>query len=183
MTQAKPKRLAVIGLPGSGKSTFSKKLGKILNLPVHHLDNHVFDGEERRDWLDFFLIKNALVNKNSWIIEGCSIRTLEMRYRRADTVIYLHLPRFVCIWRACKRAFTFDQRIAETGCLKGINWQLVKFIWNFDRDKREFIEQLRKKYPKVNFILFRRSYHADQYLEEIKLLSSTRNRKSNCARK
>jgi adenylate kinase family enzyme len=38
-----PKKIAVIGLPGSGKSTFSFKLGKILSIPVHHLDRHMFE--------------------------------------------------------------------------------------------------------------------------------------------
>lgn len=37
------KKFAIIGLPGSGKSTFSVKLGKILNIPVHHLDRHIFE--------------------------------------------------------------------------------------------------------------------------------------------
>lgn len=31
-------KIAVIGSGGSGKSTFSRKLGNILNLPVYHLD-------------------------------------------------------------------------------------------------------------------------------------------------
>ena len=33
------KRILVIGCPGSGKSYFSKRLGKILGLPVVHMDN------------------------------------------------------------------------------------------------------------------------------------------------
>lgn len=37
------KKFAIIGLPGSGKSTFATKLGKILDIPVHHLDRHMFE--------------------------------------------------------------------------------------------------------------------------------------------
>ena len=38
-----PKRIAIIGLPGSGKSTFAIELGKVLRVPVHHLDRHMFE--------------------------------------------------------------------------------------------------------------------------------------------
>ena len=32
------KKIIVIGCPGSGKSSFSKKLQKMYNLPLYHLD-------------------------------------------------------------------------------------------------------------------------------------------------
>lgn len=165
MHEEKLKRIAVIGLPGSGKSTFAVKMGKILNIPVHHLDRHMFEGKTKREKSEFLSIKEELVNKESWIIEGCSISTLEMRFARADTLIYFHLPRWLCIWRVCKRLFTFDEKLADTGCLKGINWALIKYIWNFDRDKRQNIEELRQRYPNVEFILFRHSQDPEKYLK------------------
>lgn len=166
MKKEKLKRIAVIGLPGSGKSTFAIRLGKILSIPVHHLDRHMFDGRTKRDKQKFLSIKETLVNKESWIIEGCSLSTLEMRFVRADTIIYFDLPRWLCIWRVFKRLFTFDKTIADTGCLNSINWTLIKYIWNFDRDKRESIEKLRKLYPDVEFLIFRHSQEPDKYLEK-----------------
>jgi len=157
------KRIAIIGLPGSGKSTFAIQLGKILGIPVHHLDKHMFDGREKRDREEFLSIKEALVHEESWIIEGCSLSTLEMRFARADTVIYFHLPRWLCIGRVCKRLF---QKTPDTGCLSGINWELIKYIWNFDRDKRESIEALQKCYPEVEFVIFREPKDPERYLEQ-----------------
>lgn len=168
MKQEKLERIAIIGLPGSGKSTFAAKLGNILNLPVHHLDKHMFDGDKKRDKQEFLAVKINLVTEESWIIEGCSFSTLEMRFARANTVIYFHLPRLLCIWRLCKRLFTFDKIIADTGCLKGINWTIVEYIWNFDRDKRQSIEELRKRYPNVEFLIFRHPNDPDKYLEKFK---------------
>lgn len=168
MTQKIPERLAIIGLPGSGKSTFAAKLGKILNIPVHHLDKHMFEGSKKRDKQEFLSVKEALVKEACWIIEGCSFSTFEMRFARADTVIYFHLPRLLCIWRLCKRFFTFDKYLAETGCLHGLNWTLLKYMWNFDRDKRHRIEELRKQYPQVNFVVFRTSDDPDDYFNQLK---------------
>ncbi len=42
------KKFSLIGLPGSGKSTFASKLGKILDIPVHHLDRHMFEPDGKR---------------------------------------------------------------------------------------------------------------------------------------
>ena len=42
MKNSHPQRFAIIGLPGSGKSTFASKLGIILDISVHHLDGHIF---------------------------------------------------------------------------------------------------------------------------------------------
>lgn len=167
MNRETPKRIAIIGLPGSGKSTFATRLGKTLSIPVHHLDKHMFDGRTKRDKQEFLSIKEALVNEKSWIIEGCSLSTLEMRFARADTIIYFHLPRWLCIWRVFKRMFTFDKKIADTGCLNGVNWTLIKYIWNFDRDKRESIEELRKRYPSVEFLVFLHSQDPDKYLKKL----------------
>lgn len=158
------KRIAIIGLPGSGKSTFATRLGKKLNIPVHHLDTHMFNGNVKRDREEFLAVKEALVKEDSWIIEGCSLSTLEMRFARADTVIYFQLPRLQCIWRICKRLFTFNQADAITGCLNGINWTLIKYIWNFERDKGQDIENLRKKYPQVHFIVFHTASDVEEFL-------------------
>lgn len=167
MKQEQLKQIAIIGLPGSGKSTFATKIRNILNIPVHHLDRHMLDGKKKRDKQEFLSAKDALLKEELWIIEGCSFSTLEMRFARSDTIIYFHLPRWLCIWRVCKRLFTFDKRIADTGCLNGINWTLIKYIWNFDRDKRQDIEKLRKRYPNVDFLIFRHSQDPDKYLNKL----------------
>ena len=88
MNRETPKRIAIIGLPGSGKSTFGTKLGEYLAIPVHHLDKHVFvDGEKKRDPQESLTIQKEIVDEESWIIEGCSLSTLEIRFVPADTVI------------------------------------------------------------------------------------------------
>lgn len=159
-------RIAIIGLPGSGKSTFAIALGKKLNISVHHLDQHQFQGRKKRDKGEFLLIKEALLSEESWIIEGCSLSTLEMRFSRADCVIYFQLPRLLCIWRVCMRYL--DRNLAETGCLQGINWTLIKYIWTFNKNYRHAIEELKVRYPNVEFITFKNVRDPDNYLNDLK---------------
>lgn len=89
MKNTYPKKFALIGLPGSGKSTFASKLGKILDIPVHHLDRHMFEpGGKKRDKQEFIETQKAMLEEKAWIVEGCSFSTFEMRFAKADVLIY-----------------------------------------------------------------------------------------------
>jgi hypothetical protein len=61
------------------------------------------------------------------------------------------------------------RRLLIQVALNGINWALIKYIWNFDLDKRESIEELRKRYPNVEFLIFRHSQDPDKYLEKLEV--------------
>ncbi len=164
-----PKRFAIIGIPGSGKSTFSIKLGKVLGIPVHHLDRHMFEaGGKKKDKQEILAVEQALVNEDAWIVEGCSISTLGTRFAKADIVLCFYLPRLLCIWRICKRLFVYDKALADTGCTRMVDWRLVKYIWKFDQEKRAVIDAVRKAYPQVEYRVFRSSKDADKYLQEIR---------------
>lgn len=167
----RPKRLAVFGLPGSGKSTFANKLGKILNIPTHHLDRHYFIAKWKiRDRNEFLAVQKKMILEDSWIIEGNSIATLEMRFARADTVIYFRLPRYLCLWRIFKRPFHYDKSLLDIpdGCSKsGMNWNLLNYLWTFDVEKNKRISELKMNYPHVDFHIFRNSADAENFLKKM----------------
>ena len=50
--------------------------------------------------------------------------------------------------------------------LRAINWELLKYTWNFDKEKRARIEELRDKYPQTDFLIFRSQKDADLFLRQ-----------------
>lgn len=167
-----PRRLAIIGLPGSGKSTFATTLGKLLEIPVHHLDRHMFEPDgKKRDRLERLSVEQSMVNEASWIVEGCAMSTLETRFSRADTVLYFNFPRLLCVWRVIKRIFVYDKAISETGCARMVNATLLKYIWSFNEEKGPAIEALKAKFPQVDFLTFTCPKEAENYIIELSKLT------------
>jgi adenylate kinase family enzyme len=137
------RRVIVTGLAGAGKSTFSKALSAKTGLPVIHLDFHYW----KPGWVapsddEWQAKQRSLLAGDAWIADGNYEETLALRLERADTVIVLDTPWWVCSGRALVRGI---RRPAGTqmpeGCddslLRriGDEWRLVGLIWrNRHRD-------------------------------------------------
>src|SRR5262245_53158006 len=97
-------RILIIGSGGSGKSTLAKDLGEATGIEVIHLDKlHWKPGWVGPDKAEWHETVRCALEKESWIMDGNFGGTMEMRMAVADTVIFLDLPRMVCIRRALKR--------------------------------------------------------------------------------
>ena len=88
-------RIMIIGCGGSGKSTLAQQLGQKLGLPVIHLDKLFWTP----GWVsipkeEFDRVHVDAVSKEKWIIDGNFDRTIPVRLKRCDTVIYLDFSRF-----------------------------------------------------------------------------------------
>ncbi|HHG3104736.1 TPA: DNA topology modulation protein, partial [Vibrio parahaemolyticus] len=135
------KRIAVIGSGGSGKSTFSALLGKELNLPVHHLDQLYWKPNwvktPKDDWLK---IQKSLCESECWIIDGNYQSTLDIRFEACDTIIFLDVNRYTCIYRALKRTLLSSKRpdLAE-GCDERFDIEFIKFIWDYPQNSKPVI--------------------------------------------
>ena len=90
----------IIGQPGSGKSTLARRLGKILDLPVVHIDLiHWQSGWIERAKSEKDRLCSEVHTRDKWIFEGGHSNTWAERLGRADTLIFLDIPLAVRAWR------------------------------------------------------------------------------------
>lgn len=136
-------RIMVIGCGGSGKSTLSRSLGELLNLPVVHLDRLYWrDGWRSVDDEEFDALLSEALSQGRWIIDGNFNRTIAMRLNRCDTVIYLDYARIVCMAGVIKRVLAYYGRTRpDMGgeCPERFDFEFLKWVWRFNaKFKKEY---------------------------------------------
>lgn len=98
------KRIAIVGPSGAGKSTLARELGRFLNIKFYHLDRifwkRGWEGMSEDTRMD---ILQKIVEEEQWIIEGSYFSLTEPSFEKADTIIFLDMPPFLCIHRLIER--------------------------------------------------------------------------------
>lgn len=144
------RRILVIGCSGSGKSTLSRKLAKRSGLPLVHLDQY-YHGP---DWAepkqaDWEAKVNQLIAEDSWIMDGSYTGSLAMRAARADLIIYLDLPTWMCLSRVIRRTLLYRGSVrpdAAEGCKERFDWQFFKYILHYKQNFGPKIQQRLQDY-------------------------------------
>ncbi|MCA1623083.1 MAG: DNA topology modulation protein [Acidobacteria bacterium] len=151
------KRILIIGSGGAGKSTFAKQLGEATDIEVLHLDKlHWKPGwiEPTKD--EWRKTVAEIVAEDSWIIDGNYGGTMQMRIERCDMVIFLDLPRIVCVWRVLKRFLTYRNGtrpdMAE-GCNEKLDWKFLEWIWHYPIQTKPKVESLLKRFQNTKTII------------------------------
>lgn len=108
------KRVAVVGCPGAGKSTFCRQLSKLAGLPIIHLDTYYNDPASpcylAKDLKVWEAKVAELISREQWIMDGNFGSTFKLRFGRADTIIFFDYPRYPCLWRIFKRRIEFHNK-------------------------------------------------------------------------
>jgi hypothetical protein len=97
-------RIAVIGCPGAGKTTFTTGLSAATGHPTIHLDDAYWLPDwQRPDPSEWRATQTALASGERWIIDGNYEADIDIRARRADVVILVHRGRLTCLLRVLRR--------------------------------------------------------------------------------
>ena len=160
-------KILVIGSPGSGKSTFSRKLRDITGLPLHYLDM-IFHRPDRttvdRDEFDKAL--NEILAGDEWIIDGNYLRTLPLRLSAAEKVFFFDLTVEECLKGAESRIGTKREDLPWTET--EFDEDFRRYIIDFPKDQLPKIEQLLEDCKDTkDIVIFRSRKEADRYLETL----------------
>jgi adenylate kinase family enzyme len=123
------RRVLVIGMAGSGKSTFSRTLSAKTGLPVIHLDVHYWKPGWVKPSEDAWReTQRSLLGGDAWIVDGNDLQTLELRLERADTVVLLDTPWWTCASRAFMRGLLKPIGEMPEGCVDSA-WRRLRDEW------------------------------------------------------
>jgi adenylate kinase family enzyme len=133
-------RIIVVGNAGAGKSTFARRLGGKLALPVIHLDSHFWrpgwQVPEPNAWRQQVV---ALAAAPAWVMDGNYINTFDIRMPRADGLVWLDHARGICMRRVLTRTIIGYGRtrsdLAE-GCPDRFDVAFLRYVWNFPVTQR-----------------------------------------------
>mgnify|MGYP001559648942 FL=1 len=127
------KRIAVVGVSASGKSTFARKLAEKTKLPLFLMDSIMWNpgwqyvGDEKT-----VEKLHEIGSQEEWILEGyIDKKARPFIFERADTIIYLDYPPIVATLRYLQRWLKHrkNPRPELEGSPEKFDWKFMKLVW------------------------------------------------------
>jgi adenylate kinase family enzyme len=131
-------RVSVVGNSGSGKSTLGRKLGAALDAPHVELDGIFHQpGWTELPTEEFRERVSAIVAGDRWVVDGNYSHVRDLVWDRADTVVWLTLPRWLVFGRLLRRTVMRGIRRTE--------------LWNGNREQ---LRNLLSRDPMQSIVLY-----------------------------
>jgi adenylate kinase family enzyme len=97
-------RISIVGVTGTGKTTFARSLAKRLDIPHVELDALYWGPNwTPADPAVFRLRVDEVLMVDSWVVDGNYSRVRDLVWGRADTMVWLDYPLSMTLWRLLLR--------------------------------------------------------------------------------
>jgi adenylate kinase family enzyme len=166
------KRVMIIGGPGSGKSMLAKQLHAITGLPLYHLDQFYWrPGWQAPPQDEWHGTVSQIAAREEWIMDGGYRNSFHLRMPRADTILWLDLPRRIAFPRVVRRIALHFGRVRDDmapGCPERFDWAFLKWAWTFKRaHAAKYRLALAAHAPHANVRVFARTREANSFLASL----------------
>ena len=162
-------RINVVGASGSGKSTLAKQIAQSLALTYFEMDEIFWlPNWQEPDDEDFFEDIDRVVQKEAWVLDGNYRRLQQIKWQRAQVVVWIDLPYLQIIWQLIKRTYlrVRNEEVLWAGNVETLGRTLssLSVIWSSIKSlrarRREYIEAA--KAPGLSHIQFIRLRNRSQ---------------------
>jgi hypothetical protein len=96
-------KIAVFGLPGTGKTTLAAHLSEALDLPHYDLDDVLFTDGAALPLAEFRARTSAITDASRWVVDGNYSKLADVTWHRADLLIWLDYRLPLIVWRVTRR--------------------------------------------------------------------------------
>ena len=159
------KRILVLGCPGSGKSTLSRKIQAQTGLPLIHLDNLWWKPDRTHVTREEFDRKlETVLAGERWIIDGHYSRTYAPRIRACDTVIFLDYDEDTCMQGITERIGKPREDMPWTE--QQLDPELAAMVRDFREQARPALLVLLAQHPEKEILIFQTREAAAQWLAD-----------------
>ena len=146
-------------------------MAKKTGLPLVHLDRLFWTGPWQHltpEEFDPLLLEQ--LEKPAWIIDGNFNRTIPLRLRYCDTVIYLDLPRTACICGVLQRVIRYHgQSRPDMGkeCREHLDLAFLRQVWEFPGKHRKNYYALLEQASHARKIILRSRRQVNDFLKTL----------------
>ena len=129
-----PRRILLLGSPGSGKGRLAPIIAHKLGLPVVQLDPEGRkQGRSKKNDPRWREELTALAADEFWVMTGHEAEVLEICVPRADWVVWLDLPISFCLRKTLQRLMRGDGKKIEPSPDKPrpARWSALHVAWRF----------------------------------------------------
>jgi adenylate kinase family enzyme len=137
-------RVMIVGTGGAGKSWLARRLGEATGLPVIHLDREFW----KPGWVqpateEWEARIRELIAEERWIHDGNYSGTMDLRMQRADTIVFLDVPRWRSITGVVGRRLRSGRTEVAPGCPDQLPLEFLRWLWRFPvRTRPPILERL-----------------------------------------
>jgi adenylate kinase family enzyme len=129
-----PRRILLVGAPGSGKEWLAPIIAQKLGLPVVRIDwNQRRKGRAEKSDSRWREEVTALAADEFWVMTGQEAEMLDICVPRADWVVWLDLPVAFCLRRTFQRLMRSrgEKVPSGTGKPRPARWSSLRTAWRF----------------------------------------------------